>query len=201
MRFFLDIKRGLRQTTINIGNLLGSAFTMASAITASLPGLSIPLAGISGLARMIRTLTSTVQRQRRRRDRHSDFRGQSSCSRGKRKISDIVSPVDGDFRHAQIDLPKRMLVGGADNPPSGSLVMIQALLWQMAKLFKGFYVVIRDDLPISKCTHPHNAWDDRTGRCVDILSWWPKLASGRVGGDLVMEKVWNKLDMPPLDSS
>ncbi|KAI1049518.1 hypothetical protein LB505_008105 [Fusarium chuoi] len=114
-----------------------------------------------------------------------------------------------------------MLVGGADNPAikvfgygawlrdndltdlSGAVErmsdkMNQALLWQMARLFKGFYVVIRDDLPINKCTHPNNAWDDRTNRCLDILSWWPKSASGRVGGDLAMEKVWAKWNMSPL---
>jgi len=35
---------------------------------------------------------------------------------GKRKIASIVSSVYGDFGHAQTDLPKTMLVGGADNP-------------------------------------------------------------------------------------
>lgn len=60
MRLILDIKSGLPQTTINIGSVLGSAFSMASAIAAPIPAVGGPLAGISGLASMIGTFTSTV---------------------------------------------------------------------------------------------------------------------------------------------
>ncbi|EXL74424.1 hypothetical protein FOPG_10455 [Fusarium oxysporum f. sp. conglutinans race 2 54008] len=223
MRLILDIKSGLPQTTINIGSVLGSAFSMASAIAAPIPAVGGPLAGISGLASMIGTFTSTVGGNDNAVDATDTltFAVKTAAVEGKRKIASIVSSVYGDFGHAQTDLPKTMLVGGADNPAikvfgygawlrdndltdlSGAVErmsdkMNQALLWQMARLFKGFYVVIRDDLPINKCTHPNNAWDDRTGRCLDILSWWPKSASGRVGGDLAMEKVWDKWNMSPL---
>lgn len=60
MGLILGIKSGLPQTTINIGSVLGSTFSMANAITAPLPGVGGPLAGISGLASMIGTFTSTV---------------------------------------------------------------------------------------------------------------------------------------------
>jgi hypothetical protein len=60
MRLIIDIKSGLPQTTINIGSVLGSAFSMVSAIAAPLPGVGGPLAGISGLDSMIGTFTSTV---------------------------------------------------------------------------------------------------------------------------------------------
>ncbi|RKL26365.1 hypothetical protein BFJ72_g13761 [Fusarium proliferatum] len=223
MRLTLDIKSGLPQTTIKIGSVLGSAFSMASAVAAPLPGLGGPLAGMSGLASMIGTFTSTVDGNDNAVDVTDTltFSVKTAVVKGKKKIADIVSSVYGDFGHAQADLPKTMLVGGADNPAikvfgygawlrdndltdlSGAVdrmsdKMNQALLWQMARLFKDFYVVIRDDLPINKCTDPNNAWDDRTNRCLDILSWWPKSASGRVGGDLAMEKVWAKWNMPPL---
>ncbi|KLO83446.1 Uncharacterized protein Y057_1095 [Fusarium fujikuroi] len=223
MRLILDIKSGLPQTTINIGSVLGSAFSMANAIAAPLPGVGGPLAGISGLASMIRTFTSTVGGNDNAVDATDTltFAVKTAAVERKRKIADIVSSEYGDFGHAQADLPKTMLVGGADNPAIKALgygawlrdsdltdlsgaeermsdKMNQALLWQMAIFFKGFYVVIRDDLPINRCTHPNNTWDDRTNRCVDILSWWPKSASGRVGSDLAMEKVWAKWNMSPL---
>ncbi|CVL08612.1 related to chitinase [Fusarium proliferatum] len=223
MRLILGIKSGLPQTDINIGSVLGSTFSMANAIAAPLPGVGGPLAGISGLASMIGTFTSTVGGNDNAVDATDTltFAVKTAAVESKRKIADIVSSVYGDFGHAQADLPKTMLVGGADNPAikvfgygawlrdsdltdlSGAVErmsdkMNQALLWQMAILFKGFYVVIRDNLPINRCTHPNNTWDDRTNRCLDILSWWPKSASGRVGGDLAMEKVWAKWNMSPL---
>jgi hypothetical protein len=44
------------------------------------------------------------------------FAVKTAAVEGKRKIASIVSSVYGDFGHAQADLPKSMLVGGADNP-------------------------------------------------------------------------------------
>ncbi|KAF5624811.1 chitinase 3 [Fusarium tjaetaba] len=127
---------------------------------------------------------------------------------GKRKISDIVSSVYGNFGHAQADLPKNMLVGCADNPAMkvvgyGAWLRdndLTDLSGTVERMFDkmGFYVVIRDDLPINKSTHPNNVCDDRTNRYLDILSWWPKSASGRVGGDLAMENVWAKWNMSRL---
>ncbi|KAF4497969.1 chitinase 3 [Fusarium agapanthi] len=76
--------------------------------------------------------------------------------------------------------PKAMLVGSAGNPAvevfgydvwlrdnyltdlSGAMERIpgkisQALLWKTVRLFKGFYVMIQDNIPISKCTILHDA--------------------------------------------
>lgn len=53
------------------------------------------------------------------------FAVKTAAVESKRKIADIVSSVYGDFGHAQSDLPKTMLVGGADNRPSRSLAMVR----------------------------------------------------------------------------
>lgn len=74
----------------------------------------------------------------------------------------------------------------------------KALYWQMARRFTGAYVVIRDDLPIGKCTNANNAFDTDKGRCLDVLTYYPKTRKGRIGGSEAIETAWSKWGMDKL---
>lgn len=74
----------------------------------------------------------------------------------------------------------------------------QSLLWQMGRLYKKMFVVVRTDLPEDKCTNPNNAWDDEKSRCLDLLSW-DGGDSSTLGGanDMTDNDMWKAWNMDP----
>jgi len=72
----------------------------------------------------------------------------------------------------------------------------QALLWQMARLYKRTYVVVRSDLDVTECTNPNNAWDAEKSRCLDLLSWSGSV-DGTLGGANDLNDMWGKWNMDP----
>ncbi|OBR04313.1 hypothetical protein CH63R_13440 [Colletotrichum higginsianum IMI 349063] len=109
------------------------------------------------------------------------------AARGFVKIMAILASTFGQQGHGQIDIPEVMLVGGVKN---------QAV----TKHLRGAYVVVRDDLPINKCTNPNNAWDADKSRCLEILAWYPKKVFQTLGGNKNMKALWTTWKMDKLQT-
>ncbi|KPM40559.1 hypothetical protein AK830_g5976 [Neonectria ditissima] len=224
MRQLLNIKSGAPKAPLDLASILGAAFSIGSALTTPVATLGGPLAGISGVMYMI-SATGESGGSDDAVEATDTFRTLLAivAKQGFQNIDKIVAAVFGKQGHKQTDIPEVMRVGGVTNPAIqvfgwGSWLkdhgldkldgvidtmktnLDQALLWQMARQFKGAYVVVRDDLPINKCINPNNAWDDQKGRCLDLLTWYPKKVSTTLGGSKDMEVVWDAWNMPKLQT-
>ncbi|KAK5739053.1 hypothetical protein LTR17_005571 [Elasticomyces elasticus] len=132
-------------------------------------------------------------------------------------ISRLTESVFGKFGAIQSDIPQKMLRGDVVNPAvsvfgSGDWMrdhategldasiakqkdeLKKSLVWQMARLFKRIYVVVRTDIPQDKCTEPNNAWDAEKSRCLDMLSW-DGTAGGTLGGANDLNEIWNEYQL------
>ncbi|KAJ3547829.1 hypothetical protein NM208_g1311 [Fusarium decemcellulare] len=222
MRQLLNIKSGAPAAPLDVASILGAAFSIGSALATPLPSVGGPFAGISGVMYMV-SATGSSGGSDDAVEATDTIRGLVAivAAQGKAGISKIVNAVFGKYTHLQTDIPEVMRVGDVSNPAVSvfgwggwlkdhsldnleSVVstmkknLDQALLWAMARQFKGAYVVVRDDLPIGKCTNPNNAWDGNKGRCLDILTWFPKKVDTTLGGSKDMEVIWEAWNMDKL---
>ena len=73
----------------------------------------------------------------------------------------------------------------------------QSLLWQMARLFKRTYVLVRPDLDVTECTDAVNAWDADKNQCYTLHSW-DGTTSGTLGGANDLGDMWGRWNMDPM---
>ncbi|CAG7560691.1 unnamed protein product [Fusarium equiseti] len=210
---------------LNVLSILSAAFTIASGPTAAMAPVAGYFAGTAGLFSMF---GATVGSGTVSPDDPIDAEGSARTligdtrDEGIKNIKKLIAAVFG-YQVAQSDIPKAMLVGDSKykNPVVrvfgwGGWVrsvtlkgmeefvanirsnMDKALLWQMARTWRGLYVVVRDDLPKPKCINPNNAWDEDKGRCLDVLAWYPKKVSQTLGGNKDIEYAWNSWGMDKL---
>jgi hypothetical protein len=211
--------------SLDVLSILAAAFTVASGPTAPLAPVAGYFAGTAGLLSLFgATVGSGESTTEDPIDAEDFIRGLIGDTRdeGLKQIKKLISAVFG-YQVAQSEIPKAMLVGDAKykNPVVrvfgwGGWVrpvtlkgmeefvdnirgnMDKALFWQMARNWRGLYVVVRDDLPLPKCINPNNAWDDEKGRCLDVLAWYPKKVSQTLGGNKDIEYAWNSWGMDKL---
>jgi hypothetical protein len=210
---------------IDVLTILSAAFSIASGPTAPLAPVAGYFAGTAGLLSLFRV---TVGADESTTDDPIDAEGFVSGlvgdtrDEGIEQIKKLISAVFG-YQVAQSEIPEAMLVGDAKykNPvvrvfgwggwvrsvtPKGMQEYVdsirsnmdKALLWQMARIWRGLYVVVRDDLPQAKCVHPNNAWDGDKGRCLDVLAWYPKHVEMAFGGNKDIEYAWDSWGMDKL---
>ena len=211
--------------SVDILTILSAAFTVASGPTAPSAPLAGYFAGTAGLLSL---LGATVGSGESTTDDPIDAEGFVSGLVGDTRdegIKQIKKLIHAVFGHqvAQSEIPEKMLAGDEKikNPVvrvfgwggwirSVTLTgmekyvdsirsnMDKALFWQMARIWRGLYVVIRDDLPEAKCIHPNNAWDEEKSRCLDVLAWYPKSTDQTLGGNKDVEYAWNSWGMDKL---
>jgi hypothetical protein len=211
--------------SLDVLDILATAFSVASGPTAPLAPISGYFAGTAGLLSLFgATVGSGESTNDDPIDAEDFIRGLIGDTRdeGLKQIKNLISGVFG-YGVAQSEIPEAMLVGDSryENPVVrvfgwGGWVrsvtlrgmeefvgniranMDKGLFWQMARLWRGIYVVVRDDLPSDKCTHPNNAWDDEKRRCLDVLAWYPKKVGQTLGGNKDIEYAWSDWDMDKL---
>ncbi|KXH32852.1 hypothetical protein CSIM01_04345 [Colletotrichum simmondsii] len=222
MRQLLGIKSGAPKAPLDLASILGAAFSIGSALATPAAAVGGPLAGISGVMYMV-SATGDSGGSDDAVEATDTIRGLLAivAKQGFANIKAIVASTFGKQGHKQTDIPEIMRVGGVKNPavsvfgwgswlrdhPLNNLDDViskmktnldQALIWQMARQFRGAYVVVRDDLPVDKCTNPNNAWEADKKRCLDILAWYPKKVSQTLGGNKDMEALWTDWNMDKL---
>ncbi|KAF9774990.1 hypothetical protein IL306_006935 [Fusarium sp. DS 682] len=226
MRQGLSINSGGPKASLDIAAILGAAFSIISAGVTPLPALGGPVAGLSGIMYMISGTVSTDVSPNDAVEATDTIRGVVSDIKeeGMKCVKTILAAVFGRQGHLQDDIPEYMRVGDAKyknpavrvfgwgswvkNDPLAGLEdtmatmksnVDKALLWQMARQWKGLYAVVRDDLPKPKCINRNNAWDDsHGGRCLDILAWYPKQKGQTFGGSTAIYYAWDKWGMDKL---
>ncbi|OQO10077.1 hypothetical protein B0A48_04433 [Cryoendolithus antarcticus] len=136
-------------------------------------------------------------------------------------IGIITSSVFGKVGAKQDDIPMIMRTGGGarhpavqvfgwgnsvkDHATEGLTEIVakqkektdQALLWQMARLFKKVYIVIRDDTAVKNCNGKTKVWDADTSRCLDMFSW-NGVSGSTLGGANDIIDIWGDYGMDPL---
>ena len=210
---------------LDILSILAAAFTLASGPTAPLAPVAGYFAGTAGLLSLIDTTVGSGESTKSDPIDAEDFiRGLIGETRDEnlKQIKVLISAVFG-YQVAQSEIPEAMLVGDAkyENPVvrvfgwGGWLRSVtlrgmqefvenirsnmdKALFWQMARNWRGLYVVVRDDLPLSKCINANNAWDEESGGCLDVLAWYPKVTDQDLGGNKDIEFAWNAWGMDKL---
>ncbi|KAK7438834.1 hypothetical protein Landi51_11481 [Colletotrichum acutatum] len=222
MRQLLGIKSGAPKAPLDLASILGAAFSIGSALATPAAAVGGPLAGISGVMYLV-SATGDSGGSDDAVEATDTIRGLLAivAKQGFANIKAIVASTFGKQGHKQTDIPEVMRVGGVKNPAVsvfgwGSWLrdhalnnlddviskmktnLDQALIWQMARQFRGAYVVVRDDLPVDKCTNPNNAWEADKKRCLDILAWYPKKVSQTLGGNKDMEALWTDWNMDKL---
>ncbi|KAF4778701.1 hypothetical protein HER10_EVM0009051 [Colletotrichum scovillei] len=222
MRQLLGIKSGAPKAPLDLASILGAAFSIGSALATPAAAVGGPLAGISGVMYLV-SATGDSGGSDDAVEATDTIRGLLAivAKQGFANIKAIVASTFGKQGHKQTDIPEVMRVGGVKNPavsvfgwgswlrdhPLNNLDDViskmktnldQALIWQMARQFRGAYVVVRDDLPVDKCTNPNNAWEADKKRCLDILAWYPKKVSQTLGGNKDMEALWTEWNMDKL---
>lgn len=211
--------------SVDILTILSAAFTAASGPTAPLAPVAGYFAGTAGLLSLFgATVGSGLSTTDDPIDAEGFVSGLAGDTRdeGIKQIRKLISAVFG-YQVAQSEIPEAMLVGDAkyENPVvrvfglggwirSVTLAGMQAyvdsirsnmdkaLSWQMARIWRGLYVVVRDDLPLAKCVNPNNAWDDEKNRCFDVLAWYPKRTDQTLGGNKDIEYAWDSWGMDKL---
>ncbi|PCD34001.1 hypothetical protein FGRA07_09156 [Fusarium graminearum] len=222
----LSIGESNPSASIDILSILAAAFTIASGPAAPIAPLGGAFAGLGGLMSMYSATTGddvTVGNDAIDAEGSASAAISNMRKAGIDSAKKLIAAVFGKQGHPQSDIPEAMLVGDSkyknpvvrvfgwggwvrDSALGGleELVtgmrsnMDKALLWQMARAWRGLYVVVRDDLPKPKCINPNNAWDDEKGRCLDILAWYPKTDKKTFGGNKDIEFAWNSWGMDKL---
>ncbi|KAF5664348.1 chitinase 3 [Fusarium heterosporum] len=187
MRIGLDLKSTSDKASLDVSSILGSALGMVSTGAGYVPGLggvAGPASALSGLFSLLSatlpedsevSLNEAIEATDSARALMIDIK-----EAGLKAIENIIAGTYGKQGSPQSLIPKAMLVGDSKFEPC---VQDKALFWQMARRWRGLFVVIRVDLTKDKCIHPNNAWDDDKKQCLDLLGWRPTRAvDSKLGG-------------------
>ncbi|KAM0488654.1 hypothetical protein ACHAP7_000697 [Fusarium lateritium] len=223
----LKIPDGAPKKSLDIFSIMGSAFGIAGAATGPIAALAGPLGAISGMMSLMSATqgASDVSPGNAAQTAENGAKDLVTGAKddGIKGIKKVLAAVYGMQGHPQSDIPDKMLSGDAkyknpavrvfgwggwvkDDPLEGLAELVlnmrgnmdKAVLWQMARNWRGLYAVVRDDLPLAKCTNRNNAWQSEKSRCLDILAWYPKVEGITFGGNTDIYYAWDHWGMDKL---
>ncbi|KAF5026826.1 hypothetical protein F66182_1110 [Fusarium sp. NRRL 66182] len=228
----LNIKPQSPSAELDAFSILGAAFSIASAAGTPVNMVAGPLAGISGIMYMASgTQGSGPVPPNDDVDAEGELQNFITDTRDLflNGLKTLMAAEVGKPGQSQNAIPENMRVGDAkyknpavrvlgwgswltDNPLEGMDAIVasmrdnmdKAVLWQMARRWRGLYAVVRDDISEARCRSQNggkdrnNQWDDIGHRCLDILAWYPKDEGVTFGGNKDIYFAWDKWGMDPL---
>ncbi|KAH8587655.1 hypothetical protein B0O99DRAFT_641003 [Bisporella sp. PMI_857] len=204
---------GQSQEPFNVFGLLSSALGIGSALAGANPIASGALGAMSGIMSILGDVTTPEPKNLGEGAQEAlQELIKEGLVEGLKTIDDTIAAIFGKQGTSQNLIPQSMRKGEGKHAavqvfgygqwlldhPNISLEeyfkgvatrMNQGLAWQMARMFKKTYVIIRDDMKQKDCVNPNNAWHSETGRCLDMMTWGGA-SSDTFGGANDLTNIW-----------